>query len=139
MATCCTNADGADNTIDPPIVVGSSRAFEGLVVDGEGQPYDLTAARGYMTARRRIEDPEPLIYKRTSNAGGATTEFLILDQVVDNAKNKGRYRFFLMPADTRNLNHKEVIKYDVKFVLPTGEHKVVVRSSNMPLGPAITR
>ena len=135
MTTCCSSSSREENRISPPITVGSSRAFNVDVADEDGNAVNLTGARGYMTAVLRLGDVVPLITKRSTTAGGSDFEFLILDQTTY----LGRGRFFITPEDTEKLDPSLVLKYDVWFVLSTGERKDVVQVSDMPLAPAATR
>lgn len=132
----CADDDVPDNTIRPPVVVGSSREFDVFVAVSATDPtgYVLTGAKGFMTAKRRLEDETWVIRKRTLNAGGGNDQFVLLDQSVY----PGRARFYLVPEDTAGLDPKLTLKYDVWFELPDGRRKTVVAHADMPLDWAVT-
>lgn len=123
-----------------PLVIGSSRAIDVVVRNrsvSTNPLVDLSGAKGFFFAKRRIEDASVLFKKKTANvSGGADTQFLILPN--QTTTGKGLARIFVLPEDSVDLDWRNPIKVDCWFVLPSGEHKNVLRNTTWVLGPSIT-
>jgi hypothetical protein len=106
---------------------GTSKTFDLSVVDDSGLPVDLTGAVLYFTVKERIDDPLPLVQKKSSDA-------LQIDIYDPRA---GKARIYLEPGDTQNLALKPRF-FDVWAVLVSGRRYVVIPPSDFILQPTVT-
>jgi len=109
------------------ITRGSSVVLQLAVTDPEGTPFDLTGAVVWFTAKRMVQDTNPIIQKRSTFA----------DQVVITDMRQGKVEIYLRPADTFDLCVGKVI-FDV-WVVRGADRWMVVRPTELRLLPSVTR
>lgn len=115
----------SDDTI--AISQGADEIYQIAAFDSFNQPADLTGAMGFFTVKKLPHDTTAVIAKRTTNAGGNDSQFVLLPQV---GATKGLARFYIASADTEPFTADVVDEannyvYDIWFVLASGKHKVV--------------
>jgi hypothetical protein len=115
----------ADDTI--AVSQGADEVYQIAAFDSSKQPVDLTGAKGFFTVKKQWRDATAVILKRTSNAGGDDSQFIVLPQI---GATKGLARFFVAAADTESFSADEVDNannyvYDIWLVLASGKHKTV--------------
>ena len=109
------------------VIRGTSKTFELEITDDDGAVVDLTGATLYFTVKAKLEDTNPLIQKKSSDA----LEIDIYDP------RGGKAKIYLNPSDTQTLALKPHI-FDVWVVLSSGKRYVVVGPSTFELKPAGT-
>jgi hypothetical protein len=109
------------------IIRGTSKTFQWQVSDAQGRFVDLTGAQAFMTVKRIIEDPAPLIQKSTRKT----------DQAVISTPRKGIVQFYFVPIDTQTLDPVEYI-FDVWVILASGARYAVVQPSVFQVEAGVT-
>lgn len=113
------------------IVRGTSKNFELLVSDENGDPVDLTGARVISTVRCELGDDKVSIQK-DSSVGATQAE--ILTQSGDTL---GKALIKFSPSDTQNLDPGEYV-FDVWVILSSGARHIVVGPSPFIIKRGVT-
>jgi hypothetical protein len=106
---------------------GTSKTFILEVTDEAGDVVNLTGCTIYFTVKERLEEVNPLIQKKSSDA----MEIDIYDPT------GGKAKIYLNPADTQALALKPRT-FDVWVVLSSGKRYVVIPPSDFVLKPSVT-
>lgn len=109
------------------VIRGSSKTFQLKVVDQLGKPVDLTGAALFFTVKEKLEDPYPLIQKKSSDP----TQILIT-----NPKG-GVAQIYLQPQDTANRDPIEHV-FDVWASLAGGKRYPVIPPSSFEIVAGVT-
>jgi hypothetical protein len=106
------------------------------VRDVDGELVDLTGASVWFTVRHRTLDTAHVILKRSTLAGGDSSQIEILDQIAT----PGQLRIKLLATDTKNLQFTPTYVYDVFVTLAgdDGPYQVIPRSE-FDILPSVTR
>lgn len=102
---------------------------------------DLTNYEIYFMVRKRFHetgevDNDPLIYKRTLNAGGSDTQ-IVIGNAQTTATGVGRGQLFLEPADTAQLDWHTPYVADMWVITPSSEHRPVLREAIFRVDPRV--
>jgi hypothetical protein len=109
------------------VIRGSSKTFQLTVVDQLGKPVDLTGAALFFTVKEKLEDPYPLIQKKSSDP----TQILIT-----NPKG-GVAQIYLLPQDTANREPKDHV-FDCWISLVSGKRYPVIPPSTFEVVAGVT-
>lgn len=122
----------------PPLTVtrGESKTYLMTVRSKTTKlPVDLTGAKVWFSVKNRLEDPDPLINKRTLNAGGLDTQALVLTQ---SGATLGQAQIFLTPPDTAARDPQGSYVCDAWVELSSGKRYQVVKNRGFEVDPAVT-
>lgn len=122
-----SSLDSPENAIE--IVRGSTRTIQVTVTDLDDVIIDITSSRLLFCVKRFAEDEFPEIQKDTD----VGAEGVLFDP------RDGIARFFLVPADTHNLDFGIEYVYDVWLILPAGERHPVVGPAPFTVASSVTR
>lgn len=106
------------------IIRGASKTFQLIVRNENSEPVDLTGAEVYFTVKKMVSDQNPLIFKKSDDP----LEAEVLDQVANNAADKGKANIYLVPDDTANVAVGKYV-YDCWVKLASGKQYPVIRET----------
>lgn len=121
------SADGFKPTNAFKVIRGSTKSFNMITKDEDGNVLDLTGGRVLFTVKRDIEDPTPLIQKDSRVTG----------QIVITNPRAGSVAIKLVPADTAKLDPRLYL-FDVWVVLADGSRYPVVPPSELEVVQSVT-
>lgn len=137
-ATCAGIAYGTRTTFTLSVVQGEDVTIEGTVTLNNS-PCSLSGAQIFFTAKKSWRDVDPLILKRTVNAGGTVGEVALLPQL---GVTLGKFRIFLTPTDTDGLTSVEIDgatwDWDCWLVTVDGRRETLVQCQHLVLFPRVT-
>jgi hypothetical protein len=109
------------------IIQGTSKTLQVCVVDIHGKPVDLTGGQAFLTVKRIIQDPAPLIQKSTRNPA----------QSIITVPRHGIVQFYFGPSDTQTLDPVDYV-FDVWVILASGSRYSVVPPSVFQIIEGVT-
>lgn len=109
------------------IIRGTSKTVQLTVVDSAGNPVDLTNGQAFLSVKRYVEDPAPLIQKSTR----------VPAQSVITSPRSGIVQFYFNPIDTQTLDPIQYV-FDAWVILSTNARYAVLPPSIFEVVAGVT-